>query len=288
MHGGLADEPRVAARSSVARAHYSGDYFRPDASSSLLERRPRRGGWTESCRFTSGVRRGRLGCLWRRGEATSALTNVRPSRGPRRRRPQLPLRASEASKRQPGFRARSGDRGGATQSNRLPDDRFRKARSTAPTTASADSPTLRHVTSGGLSSINRALNNVPKRAEARQVEQLRQTFVDSGVAAAIESVDHQVLYGRRGTGKTHAFRYLQTVVEDRGDISFYADRRTIGSPEGLFEAEQVDPSQRAGLCTRRSHAPVPRCDLAGGHRRPRADLSTAISSASWTSSPGRR
>ncbi len=42
----------------------------------------------------------------------------------------------------------------------------------------------------GLSAINRALNSVPKRAEARQAVQLRDTFVDSGIAAALEAVDH--------------------------------------------------------------------------------------------------
>jgi hypothetical protein len=97
----------------------------------------------------------------------------------------------------------------------------------------------------GLSPLNRALNAVPKRAEARQAEQLRDTFVDSGVAAALEAIDHQVLYGRRGTGKTHAFRYLETVVRDRGDIALYADLRTVGSPEGLFIEDQVPATERA-------------------------------------------
>jgi len=101
------------------------------------------------------------------------------------------------------------------------------------------------VADGGISPLNRVLSSVPKRAEGRQAEQLRETFVDSGVAAALESIDHQVLYGRRGTGKTHAFRYLQTVVQDRKDISFYADLRTIGSPEGLFMGELVAPTERA-------------------------------------------
>jgi len=101
------------------------------------------------------------------------------------------------------------------------------------------------MSTGGLSSINRALNSVPKRAEARQADQLRETFVDSGVAAALEAVDHQVVYGRRGTGKTHAFRYLQTIVQERGDISFYADLRTIGSPEGLFAGEEIASTERA-------------------------------------------
>jgi hypothetical protein len=97
----------------------------------------------------------------------------------------------------------------------------------------------------GLAPINRAMNAIPKRAEAQQAEQLRDTFVDSGVTAAIEAVDHQVLYGRRGTGKTHAFRYLETVVSERGDVAHYADLRTVGSPEGLFAGEEVDIRERA-------------------------------------------
>lgn len=98
---------------------------------------------------------------------------------------------------------------------------------------------------GGLSPINRALNLIPKRAESRQVEGLRDTFVDSGVAAALEAIDHQILYGRRGTGKTHAFRYLETVVQSRGDIGVYVDLRTVGSPEGLFLGNAVRPTERA-------------------------------------------
>ena len=97
----------------------------------------------------------------------------------------------------------------------------------------------------GLAPINRAFNLVPKRAEARQTDRLRDTFVDSGVAAALEAIDHQVLYGRRGTGKTHAFRYLETVVRARDDVAVYADLRTLGSPEGLFLGEVVPATERS-------------------------------------------
>lgn len=93
--------------------------------------------------------------------------------------------------------------------------------------------------------MNRALNLVPKRAESRQTEQLRDTFVDSGIAIVMETVDHQILYGRRGTGKTHALRYLETVVAGQGNIPIYLDLRTIGSPEGLFMGEMMPPTERA-------------------------------------------
>jgi hypothetical protein len=93
--------------------------------------------------------------------------------------------------------------------------------------------------------MNRAFNRVPRRAEHRQAEQLRDTFVDSGVSAALEAIDHQVLYGRRGTGKTHALRYLETKVQAGGDVAVYADLRTIGSPDGLFSGDTAPPTERA-------------------------------------------
>ncbi len=97
----------------------------------------------------------------------------------------------------------------------------------------------------GLSPINRALNLVPKRAESRQVGELRLTFVDSGVAAALEAIDHQVLYGRRGTGKTHALRYLESELIERGEIALFVDLRTVGSPDGLFGEDRLTGSERA-------------------------------------------
>jgi hypothetical protein len=96
-----------------------------------------------------------------------------------------------------------------------------------------------------ISAINKALNLVPRRADQRQADELRDTFVDSGISVALEGVDHQVLYGRKGTGKTHALRFLETEIRARGDIVFYADLRTIGSPEGLFAEEVVPSTERA-------------------------------------------
>jgi hypothetical protein len=102
----------------------------------------------------------------------------------------------------------------------------------------------------GMTPINRALTLVPKRAESRQSEQLRDTFVDSGVAAALSSIDHQVLYGRRGTGKTHALKYIAVSVDSETDLAVYTDLRTIGSPEGLFMGAQVHATERAGRLMR--------------------------------------
>ncbi|BDA63474.1 hypothetical protein MANAM107_03080 [Actinomyces capricornis] len=96
-----------------------------------------------------------------------------------------------------------------------------------------------------ISIFNRALNAIPKRADQQQVEELRRTFEDSGVTVALETIDNQVMYGRRGTGKTHAFRYLETQVLELGDIPVYVDLRQIGSANGLFNGNEVKTTERA-------------------------------------------
>lgn len=87
----------------------------------------------------------------------------------------------------------------------------------------------------GLSPLNVALTKIAARAEKRDAEVLRDTFVDSGVGQQLDSVDHQVLYGRRGTGKTHAATYLATETRKRGDVALNIDLRTVGSPDGVLD-----------------------------------------------------
>lgn len=102
------------------------------------------------------------------------------------------------------------------------------------------------MTTTTASPINRLLSLIPKRAESRQARELSETFVDAGIALALESVDHQVLFGRRGTGKTHALRYVETSVGTRGDIAIYLDLRTIGSPQGVFaDGDELPAVDRA-------------------------------------------
>jgi len=96
-----------------------------------------------------------------------------------------------------------------------------------------------------LSPMNRALNRIPKRAEKQEGSQLHETFVDSGVADILNTVDHQLVYGRRGTGKTHALSYLATEVSARGDVALNLDLRTIGSPDGVLDARSASPADRA-------------------------------------------
>jgi hypothetical protein len=97
----------------------------------------------------------------------------------------------------------------------------------------------------GMASVNRAITKIPSRAEKRDTIELRATFVDSGVAEQLDTVDHQVLYGRRGTGKTHAVSYLAAEVRNRGDIGLNIDLRTVGSLDGVSDPISASAPQRA-------------------------------------------
>jgi hypothetical protein len=83
--------------------------------------------------------------------------------------------------------------------------------------------------------LNQALMRIPRRAESANRSTLTMTFVATGsFSAMLHSTDHQIFYGRRGAGKTHALLYLSNLVENTGDVPVYVDLRTIGSAEGTY------------------------------------------------------
>jgi hypothetical protein len=93
--------------------------------------------------------------------------------------------------------------------------------------------------------MNRAFLGLQRRAEQGDPAVLVQTFVDVGpLFTLLSSVDHQILYGRRGTGKTHALQYLRARVRERGDFAAYIDLRTVGSSGGLYGDSGVPIPER--------------------------------------------
>jgi hypothetical protein len=94
--------------------------------------------------------------------------------------------------------------------------------------------------------LNSALLMLSKRAESSVREKLIQTFVDVGpLFALLSTVDHQVVFGRRGTGKTHAFAYLAGSREKEDDAVAMIDLRSVGSSAGLYADETVPLAERA-------------------------------------------
>lgn len=94
--------------------------------------------------------------------------------------------------------------------------------------------------------INKLFIKFAKRAEKHDRQTLLHSFVDVGPLFTTLAVpDNQIIYGRRGTGKTHALVYLSEDVRSRGDISVYVDLRNIGSTGGIYSDNNIDVSERA-------------------------------------------
>ncbi|MCM1566072.1 MAG: hypothetical protein NC238_09035 [Dehalobacter sp.] len=94
--------------------------------------------------------------------------------------------------------------------------------------------------------LNTAFLKLSRRAETYERSHLVLTFVDVGpLFILLSNKDHQILYGRRGTGKTHALYYLSDYIESKGDISIMIDMRTVGSTGGIYSDPTIQIPERA-------------------------------------------
>jgi hypothetical protein len=97
-----------------------------------------------------------------------------------------------------------------------------------------------------LISLHRAFLSFNKRAERSSEDILVATFVDCAPLYDILRAQHnQVIYGRRGTGKTHALKYLADQVKDETNISLYLDLRSVGSNGSLYNDTKRPLAERA-------------------------------------------
>jgi len=100
-----------------------------------------------------------------------------------------------------------------------------------------------------LTNVHATLIGFTKRAEKATEESLVATFVDSAPLFALLSThNNQVIYGRRGTGKTHALKVLAEHVEQRkGGIPVFLDMRTIGSNGSIYSDASRPLAERASV-----------------------------------------
>ena len=72
-----------------------------------------------------------------------------------------------------------------------------------------------------------------QRAERQElIDRLAETFVDPGITVQLDNNNHQILYGRRGTGKTHVLKVIQSAAEAIDDeLAIYIDMRVLGSSQ---------------------------------------------------------
>ena len=87
--------------------------------------------------------------------------------------------------------------------------------------------------------VKKAVSHILQRSERQaDIHKLLGTFVDVGVLPQLNNRNNQILFGRRGTGKTHVLRVLESrVLEESGTAVVYIDARTLGS-----SAQFADPS----------------------------------------------
>lgn len=79
--------------------------------------------------------------------------------------------------------------------------------------------------------ITKAISNIAQRAE-RIIDEAKvvQTYVEVGILQQLINKNNQIIYGRRGTGKTHLFRFLENELKgDKDAVVVYVDCRTLGS-----------------------------------------------------------
>lgn len=96
------------------------------------------------------------------------------------------------------------------------------------------------------SNINTAILRLKKRAETNDRAYLTSTFVDVGpLYTLLSNGDNQILFGRRGTGKTHVLNYLADSMLENGDAIIQIDMRTIGSSGGIYSDPNIPITERA-------------------------------------------
>ncbi|MDM1409021.1 hypothetical protein [Myroides sp. DF42-4-2] len=97
-----------------------------------------------------------------------------------------------------------------------------------------------------MNEINNTFLKFSKRSETLDVDYLVKTFVNVGpLFTILSNKEHEIVYGRRGTGKTHALLNLKNSINNANEISVYIDLRTIGSNGGIFSDSSISVVERA-------------------------------------------
>jgi hypothetical protein len=99
-----------------------------------------------------------------------------------------------------------------------------------------------------LTAVHKTLISFNKRAERSTNDLLVATFVDSEpLFDLLSSQNNTVIYGRRGTGKTHALKFLSESVSQRGELAIYLDLRSVGSNGSIYGDTSKSIAERASV-----------------------------------------
>lgn len=103
---------------------------------------------------------------------------------------------------------------------------------------------VRGQTMAQVAHIFSRFRRITRRAErVLEDHRLEHTFVNvAGIDDIIFNPENQILYGRRGTGKTHALNYLRSMATARGEVAVLIDLRSVGS-EGSIWSDRTVPAE---------------------------------------------
>src|SRR3954454_20461762 len=79
------------------------------------------------------------------------------------------------------------------------------------------------------------LLRISKRAEDLTRDEQARSYVSvQNLQAALVNRDNRIIFGRRGTGKTHLLSFLAKTLRESGDVPILIDFRTIGSNNSIY------------------------------------------------------
>lgn len=97
-----------------------------------------------------------------------------------------------------------------------------------------------------LERVHNAFLDLPRRAERIDDEALSAAFVDTPpLLRRVTSAESQIVFGRRGTGKTHVLKHAARTPKAASSVSAYIDLRLIGSNQSIYGDTSLSLTERA-------------------------------------------
>ncbi|ESP94564.1 ATP-binding protein [Pseudoalteromonas luteoviolacea] len=97
-----------------------------------------------------------------------------------------------------------------------------------------------------MDNLNRLVMHIAKRAERNNDDYLVKSFVHlDHIFSNLCLGENQLVYGRRGTGKTHLLKYLANHLSEENMCVIQLDLRLLGSTGGIFSESNIPVFERA-------------------------------------------
>lgn len=94
--------------------------------------------------------------------------------------------------------------------------------------------------------VQDAILQIQLRADKWDENSIVESFVKVGaLIPLLDSENNQIIFGRRGTGKTHVLRYFKSIKDGQNDCCIFVDLRKIGSSNSIYADQSLPIEQRA-------------------------------------------